>query len=97
MNSKYTINSLMLTSIVLATAMTAGCASGPTRVEDDFGNSVRAMNQAQILDPVAAAAPDTTAITSTDGVRMENALKGYRDSVGKSEAVNEDFNFDVDN
>jgi outer membrane murein-binding lipoprotein Lpp len=94
MNSNHK-NSAVLTALIIGTTLIAGCASGPTRVEDDFGSSVRAMRQAQTMDPVAAAAPDTTPITSTDGQRMENALKSYRESVGEPAAVRDDFNFEV--
>ena len=95
MNSINRNNRLILSALVLTTALAAGCSTGPTRVEDDFGNSVRAMRQAQTMDAVAAAAPDTTPITSTDGQRMENALKSYRESVGQPQAIREDFNFEV--
>jgi outer membrane murein-binding lipoprotein Lpp len=94
MNSNHK-NSAVLTALVIGTTLVVGCASGPTRVEDDFGNSVRAMRQAQTMDAVAAAAPDTTPITSTDGQRMENALQSYRDGVGQPAAVKDDFNFKV--
>ncbi len=83
MKSNQTINLCLLTGIVMAIALTTGCASGPTRVEADYGNSVRAMLQAQTLDPVAAATPDTTAITTTDGQRMENVLREHRTRVSK--------------
>lgn len=95
MNSKYKTSSAVLTALVIGATLVSGCASGPTRVEDDFGNSVRAMRQAQTLDPVAAAAPDTTPITSTDGQRMENALRSYRESVGNPAAIKDDFDFEV--
>jgi len=95
MNSINRNNSLILGALVLTTALAAGCSTSPTRVENDFGNSVRAMQQAQTMDAVAAAAPDTTPITSTDGQRMENALKSYRENVGKPAAVNDNFNFEV--
>jgi hypothetical protein len=81
MKSNQTMNICLLTGIVMAVALTTGCASGPTRVEKDYGNSVRAMNRAQTLDPVAAATPDTTPITTTDGQRMENVLREHRTRV----------------
>jgi hypothetical protein len=77
-------------SIMLAAGLLAGCASGPDRVADDFGNSVRAMNRAQILDPVAANNPDMTPVDGTDGARMENALKTYREDVAKPEQTRRD-------
>jgi len=95
MNSIYKINTLILPTLTVALALTAGCASGPDRVEEDFGNSVRAMRQAQTMDAVAAAAPDTTPITSTDGQRMENALQTYRESVGQPAAIKDNFDFEV--
>lgn len=95
MNTNHTFKMCFLTGIVLAAALTAGCASGPTRVEADYGNSVRAMRQAQTLDPVAAAAPDTSPVTTTDGQRMENALKSYRENVGQQTTVSETFQFEV--
>jgi len=95
MNSINKINGLILPTLAAALALTAGCASGPDRVEEDFGNSVRAMRQAQTMDVVAAAAPDTTPITSTDGQRMENALQSYRESVGQPAAVQDSFDFNV--
>jgi hypothetical protein len=91
MKSNQTINLCLLTGIVMAIALTSGCASSATRVEADYGNSVRAMRQAQTLDPVAAATPDTTAITSTDGQRMENVLREHRTSVSKPTVQNDVF------
>jgi len=95
MNSINRINSLTLPTLAVALALTAGCASGPDRVAEDFGNSVRAMRQAQTMDAVAAAAPDTTPITSTDGQRMENALQSYRENVGNPAAIKDNFDFEV--
>ena len=65
MKNNQTMNMCLLTGVVIAIALTTGCASSPTRVEADYGNSVRAMQRAQILDPVAAATVDTTPITTT--------------------------------
>jgi type IV pilus biogenesis protein CpaD/CtpE len=74
------INKTILTSI-LAASFVVGCASGPEKSERDFGNSVRAANKAQILDPVAASNPDMTPVGYTDGQRMENVLDNYRKDV----------------
>jgi hypothetical protein len=95
MKSKQTLNICLLTGIVMAIALTTGCASGPTRVEADYGNSVRAMRQAQIMDPVAAATADTTPVTSTDGQRMENVLKTYRESVGSPVETGKSIEFNI--
>ena len=95
MKSTQTLNICLLTGIVMAIALTTGCASGPTRVEEDYGNSVRAMRQAQTMDPVAAATVDTTPVTSTDGQRMENVLKTYRQSVGRPSETGKTIEFDI--
>jgi hypothetical protein len=95
MKSNQTLNMCLLTGIMMAIALTSGCASGPTRVEEDYGNSVRAMRQAQIMDPVAAATVDTTPITSTDGQRMENVLKTYRESIGNPAETGKTITFDI--
>ena len=80
-----TINTKMTTVIAsfLVVGLLAGCASGPDRSERDFGNSVRAMTQAQTLDPVAARNPDMTPVTLTDGQRIENVLDNYREDVSR--------------
>jgi len=95
MKSNQTMNMYLLTGVVIAIALTTGCASGPTRVEADYGNSVRAMQRAQILDPVAAATVDTTPVTTTDGQRMENVLNTYRNTVGEPASTSKTINFDI--
>jgi type IV pilus biogenesis protein CpaD/CtpE len=95
MKSNQTMNMCLLTGVVIAIALTTGCASGPTRVEADYGNSVRAMQRAQVLDPVAAATVDTTPVTTTDGQRMENVLNTYRNSVGEPESTSKTIEFDI--
>lgn len=95
MKSNQTMNMCLLTGVVIAIALTTGCASGPTRVEADYGNSVRAMQRAQILDPVAAATVDTTPVTTTDGQRMENVLNTYRNTVGEPASTSKTINFDI--
>ncbi len=95
MKSNQIMNTCLLTGIVMVIALTTGCASGPTRVEADYGNSVRAMRQAQIMDPVAAATADTTPITSTDGQRMEAVLQTYRESVGSPTETAKTIDFNI--
>jgi type IV pilus biogenesis protein CpaD/CtpE len=95
MKSNQTMNMCLLTGVVIAIALTTGCASGPTRVEADYGNSVRAMQRAQVLDPVAAATVDTTPVTTTDGQRMENVLNTYRNTVGEPTSTSQTIEFDI--
>lgn len=95
MKNTQMMNICLLTGIVMAIALTTGCASGPTRVEADYGNSVRAMNRAQIMDPVAAATSDTTPVTTTDGQRMEAVLETYRNSVGEPSETAKTIQFEI--
>lgn len=62
-----------------ATLLTASCAMGPVRVEEDFGRSVRQMVDAQISDPAVAADPSRHAPDRLDGAAAEEALSGYRE------------------
>ena len=73
---------LIATAAVALSALTTGCASGPDRVADDFGNSVRTMRQAQTLNESTIDNPDLTPVSHTDGQRMQNALNSYRENVG---------------
>jgi type IV pilus biogenesis protein CpaD/CtpE len=67
----------------------AGCASGPTVVENDFGNSVRHMTQAQIANP--AAPVDNDPIDHGDGPRINAAVEVYRKSVADPKDIKQDI------
>ncbi len=73
-----------MSTILVIIALNIGCARGPERVEDDFGNSVRAMKIAQTNDPLTILFPDTTPVDGTDGARMEGVLKSYREGSASS-------------
>ena len=94
MTIKNNISTLTMIGVAM-TSLLAGCAAGPNHVEKDFGNSVRAMNQAQILDPVTAYNPDMTPVMTTDGQRMENVLRAYRPIVGDPASVAETLDVSV--
>lgn len=84
---KFTIfsNATLAVSMVLI----AGCAHGPEAVEQDYGNSVRHMLQAQTANPAAPA--DTLAIDHGDGERLNKVIDGYRKDVSKPEDVKRDI------
>ena len=69
--------------------LTAGCAHGPEAVEQDYGNSVRHMMQAQTANPAAPA--DANAIEGGDGQRLNNVIEAYRKDVSKPEEVKRDI------
>ena len=95
MNTKTNMKLCLLAGLTAATVLTTGCASGPTRVEEDYGNSVRAFQQAQTMNPIEAAAPDTTPVDQTDAQRMENALQAYRENVGDPKNVVKTIEFEI--
>lgn len=65
-------------------ALLTGCSStDPVRVEQDFGNSVHHMIQAQIYNPQAARNPSTVPPAALDGPMAGNALDVYRKDVAK--------------
>jgi type IV pilus biogenesis protein CpaD/CtpE len=64
------------------TAALAGCADNP-RQDPEFGNSVRAMVEAQTFDPEAARNPPEAAPAAGDGQRLENVVGGYRKDVAR--------------
>jgi type IV pilus biogenesis protein CpaD/CtpE len=74
----------------------AGCAStDPNAVEQDFGNSVRAMQQAQIANPSAPA--DNDPIDHGDGQRINGAIDAYRKGLSDPAAVKKDLVIGVGN
>ena len=77
------MNKKILVTTAIAAGFIAGCANTPERAERDFGNSVRAANQAQVLNPVSVRNPDMTPIDGTDGQRIENVLDNYRVDVSR--------------
>ena len=83
-------------SVALASlALTVGCASGPDRVADDFGNSVRAMRQAQTYNPETRETIDVTPVQTTEGIRMESALEAYRGAASDPSGTGRPLNINV--
>jgi hypothetical protein len=76
--------------------LAVGCTStDPIRVEQDFGNSVRNMVQSQIYDPEAAYNPPADPPTALDGPMVGEALKSYRESVGKPSETQQDLPLNI--
>lgn len=71
---------------VLPLILTA-CSSGPSRVEQNFGDSVRQMIRAQTANPDTYSNPPTQAPDETDGQMLEGALEGYRGDAGQRGSV----------
>jgi type IV pilus biogenesis protein CpaD/CtpE len=87
----------MLTRIFVLSllVLTAGCTNNLTRVEQDFGNSVRHMINAQIYDPKAAENPPTQPPTELDGTKGEKVLSTYREDVYKPEKAEQPLRIQI--
>ena len=65
--------------LLLSGFMLAGCTStDPRRVENDFGESVRQMINAQLYDPEAAADPPLIGVDTLDGPTAATTIDNYR-------------------
>lgn len=85
---------LSLLLATLAATIIAGCVSDPIHVEEDFGNSVNQMVNAQIYDPGTASDPDATAPEWLYGTAASNSVDGYDKSSrfeNRSEGSSDDF------
>ncbi|MEA3411731.1 MAG: hypothetical protein U9R74_09350 [Pseudomonadota bacterium] len=92
-NSEKTLGS----GALLALLLTAGCSTTqePTRVDDDFGNSVRNMIDAQIYNHAAAQNPPVDPPLALDGQKGENVLEAYRKDVAKPKKIEERIQINV--
>ena len=67
--------------IFFAGLLLGGCSfQDPSRVESDFGVSVRSMVSAQIYDPEAAAEPAVLGPATLGGVAATAAVDGYQNA-----------------
>ena len=82
-----TINVTNITGFITC-ALLAGCSMHePTRVDENFGNSVRHMVQVQTYNPEAARQPSTEPPTQLDGEKGGAVLDSYRSDVGRPSEV----------
>lgn len=72
-------------AVAAAALLGGGCAwHEPSRVEEDFGNSVRQMVQEQIYDPRAASEPAAGGPDLLDGTTADIVVDGYRGAAGEA-------------
>lgn len=90
------MNIVLATSLAAtATLLLSGCADTPV-ADADYGSSVPQLIHAQTYDPVAASNPPEVPPEMSDGDRLKNALKVYRDDVAKgSTEVKQSVVFEV--
>lgn len=69
---------IVCAGIALLLTGVAGCSwHEPTRVEDDFGKSVRLMIAEQLYDPEAAVEPALDGPDGLDGNAAQSSIDGY--------------------
>jgi hypothetical protein len=68
----------------------AGCSS-TTRVEDEYGESVRQMINAQVYDPTTLTNPSAKPVEGADPDMVNKAIETLREHVGAPEEVGEDL------
>ena len=82
----------MFFRIITASALLmaiAGCET-TSRVEDEYGESVRQMVNAQVYDPTTLTDPSTKPVEGADPDMVNNAIKALREYIGAPEEVGED-------
>ena len=84
------IKNYIAISLIVACLALAACA-GPSAVEDDYGNSVRNMVNAQAANPNAAADNQGRIADQGDGQRGEGVIEEYREITTESEEVSRDL------
>jgi len=96
-STMHNIEKTLGSGAVLALLLTAGCAitQEPARVDEDFGNSVRNMVDAQIYNHAAAQNPPVDPPLALDGQKGQNALEAYRKDVAKPKKVEEQIQINV--
>lgn len=86
----------ILLGVIFSLSTLAGCAiTEPARVDEDFGNSVRNMIDAQIYNPEAARNPPTEPPLALDGPKAEKVLEVYRDDVAKPRKIEQPIRIEV--
>ena len=93
-NTRIVLSAVML----LGLFSTMGCtttSTDPIRVEQDYGNSVRHMIQAQTYNPEAAENPPLEPPEGIDGPKGRRVLETYRTDVSKPKEVERPIRLDI--
>ena len=65
----------------------AGCAS--TATQEDFGNSLKSLVNAQAANPASLTSPSTAIVTGTDSDYMNNVVVKMRETVSEPKEIGE--------
>ncbi len=86
--------------VFLITGIISGCSTAstdPVRVEADFGNSLKNMVDAQIIDHDAARALYAKPVIGMDGSSAQKVLHEHRTMESNADAVSEEIDLEIDN
>jgi len=82
-------------AFLLPAVLLGGCATDPTLTEQNFGDSVRQMVNAQIYDPSTISNPSDATIEGTDGRMLEGVIESYQTTETDSGSVGEEITINV--
>jgi len=81
----------MILRIISSTAMLfalAGCET--SRVEQEYGEAVRQMINAQVYDPSTLTSPSAKPVEGADPDMVNSAIEAFREHVSRPEDVSQD-------
>lgn len=90
-----TINVTRFTGLISCALLAACSMHEPTRVDENFGNSVRHMVEVQTYNPEAARKPSTEPPTAMDGEKGGAVLDSYRSAVGRPSEIHKPMVMDI--
>jgi hypothetical protein len=82
-----TLNTPLFYIFAISLQLLSGCSqwnSDPTRLQADYGQSVRAMVSNQLYNPSKSQAPAALAPDGIEANKADSLLTGYRTDIGKA-------------
>ena len=94
MRSVNTLSAIFISLLISACSPTT---TDPVRVEQDFGQSVNNMIEAQKFDPDAAERNGSKAVVGMDGQKAQDVMKTYQGAEADAASVDEPIHMNIDN
>jgi non-homologous end joining protein Ku len=79
------------TIATMAALIVLASCSSTSQVEDEYGESVRQMINAQVYDPATLSNPSAKPVEGADPDMVNNAVQAMREHVAAPEKVGEDL------
>jgi len=92
---KISTSILARTGVCFLVALGVSACATQSQSEQEFGDSVRHVVQAQKANPDASLNPDPNPIMHGDGARLEPVVEAYRTDTGSREGVERDILIDI--